>query len=54
MNNLFNMFTHTDYVFLEKIWDPLTVSPKDFIFTNPNLTSKSQEANILFFYINDF
>ena len=48
------MFTCIDYAFLENIWDPLTVSPEDFIFTKPNLTSGSQETNILFLYIDDF
>ena len=53
MDNLFNMFTCMDHAFLEKIWDPLTVSPEDLI-TKPNLTSGSQKANILFLYMGDF
>ena len=53
MNNLFNIFTLIDNVFLEQIWDPLIVNPKDLILTKPNLISRSQEANILS-YINNF
>jgi hypothetical protein len=48
------MFIFTDYAFLEQIWDPLTVNPKDLILTKPNPISKSQEANILSPYIDDF
>ena len=48
------MFTYTNHAFLEKIWDLLTVNFENLIFTNPNLTSKSQEANILFLCMDDF
>ena len=48
------MFTLTDHLFLEPIWDPSTVNPKSLILTKSNLTSVSQESNILSPYINDF
>ena len=54
MNSLFNMFTLTDHVFPEQIWDLSTVNPEDLILTKPNPTSGSQEANIPSPHMDDF